>query len=205
VKVAVGTRPEASVPSGVVDAPAIRRERKVVTALFADLVGSTALTESLDPEDAMEVLGEAISQIVLVVEDLGGTVKDLAGDGVLALFGAPVAHEDDVDRAIHAGLRIVELFGNGKSRVPRLDVRVGIETGLVVLGPVGAGSRVEYGATGDTVNTSARLQAAAEPGMVVVGPATRRLAQQRFSWGEGRALTLKGKAEPVQGWPVLAP
>ncbi|CAA9273041.1 MAG: hypothetical protein AVDCRST_MAG10-3403 [uncultured Acidimicrobiales bacterium] len=191
------------------DAAGIRRERKVVTALFADLVGSTALTESLDPEDAMEVLGDAISRIVLLVEDLGGTVKDLAGDGVLALFGAPVAHEDDVDRALHAGLRITGLFGRQErstsSGGPALDVRVGVETGLVVLGPVGAGSRVEYGATGDTVNTAARLQAAAEPGTVLVGPAARRLAERRFAWGGRRELTLKGKAEPVPAWPVLRP
>jgi class 3 adenylate cyclase/tetratricopeptide (TPR) repeat protein len=187
---------------------AIRRERRVVTALFADLVGSTALTESLDPEDAMELLGGAISQIVLLIEDLGGTVKDLAGDGVLALFGAPIAHEDDVERAIHAGLRIAALFDKERaaaaSDVPAVDVRVGVETGLVVLGPVGAGSHVEYGATGDTVNTAARLQAAAEPGTVLVGPTARRLAEGRFRWGPGRELSLKGKAEPVTAWPARA-
>ena len=187
--------------------PAIRRERKVVTALFADLVGSTALTESLDPEDAMEVLGAAISQIVLVVEELGGTVKDLAGDGVLALFGAPVAHEDDPERAIHAALQIVGLFRGsaawGGADVAPVAVRVGVETGLVVLGPVGAGSRVEYGATGDTVNTASRLQGAAEPGTVLVGPTARRLTERRFAWGDRRDLPLKGKAEPVPTWPVL--
>ena len=181
----------------------MRRERKVVTALFADLVGSTALTESMDPEDAMDLLGAAISRIVLVVEDLGGTVKDLAGDGVLALFGAPLAHEDDVERAVHAGLRIVELFDGDDA--PELAVRVGIDTGLVVLGPVGAGSHVEYGATGDTVNSAARLQAAAEPGSVLVGTTSRRLAERSFEWGPRRDLTLKGKAGAVAAWPVVAP
>ena len=180
-----------------------RRERKVVTALFADLVGSTALTESMDPEDAMDLLGSAISRIALVVEGLGGTVKDLAGDGVLALFGAPLAHEDDVERAVHAGLRIVELFDG--DHAPELAVRVGIDTGLVVLGPVGAGSHVEYGATGDTVNSAARLQAAAEPGSVLVGATSRRLAERSFDWGPRRDLTLKGKAGPVAAWPVVAP
>src|SRR5918992_6365023 len=86
----------------------VREERKVVTALFADLVGSTALAERLDPEEAKLIVGEAITRIVRAVEDFGGTIKDLAGDGVLALFGAPTAHEDDPERAVRAGLSITE-------------------------------------------------------------------------------------------------
>src|SRR5438093_8591060 len=93
------------------DASPMREERKVVTALFADLVGSTALGERLDPEEVRLVVGEAIAHIVLAVEELGGTVKDLAGDGVLALFGAPSAHEDDPERAVRAALRIVQDIG----------------------------------------------------------------------------------------------
>ncbi|HJV05584.1 MAG TPA: adenylate/guanylate cyclase domain-containing protein, partial [Actinomycetota bacterium] len=88
--------------------PAVREERKVVTALFADLVGSTSLAERLDPEEVKLVVGEAIARIVRGVEDFGGTIKDLAGDGVLALFGAPTAHEDDPERAVRAGLHAVE-------------------------------------------------------------------------------------------------
>ncbi len=188
-----------AVPEGM------RQERKVVTALFADLVGSTALTETLDPEDAMEVVGGAVGQMVLVVEELGGTVKDLAGDGILALFGAPVAHEDDPERAIQAALHIIQTVAEHRRRLSTavtLDVRVGIDTGLVVLGPVGAGSRVEYGATGDTVNIAARLQGAAEPGTVLVSDATQRLAVRSFVWGERRELQLKGKADPVRAWTV---
>jgi class 3 adenylate cyclase len=123
----------------------MREERKVVTALFADVVGSTHLTERLDPEDAREILGGAVRRMVEAVEAFGGTVKDLAGDGILALFGAPVTHEDDAERAIRAGLRIISDFGAAENP---LMVRVGIETGLVVLGPVGGGGRVEYGAHG---------------------------------------------------------
>jgi class 3 adenylate cyclase len=193
----------AAVAGGGIEPGRMRRERKVVTALFADLVGSTALTAALDPEDAMDVVGGAISAVVLVVEELGGTVKDLAGDGVLALFGAPVAHEDDPERAVRAGLRIVEAVA-GAAAEHRLDVRVGIETGLVVLGPVGAGSRVEYGATGDAVNTAARLQAEAEPGTVLVSAATQRLVHDRFTWSAPRDLVLKGKDEPVTAVTALA-
>jgi class 3 adenylate cyclase/tetratricopeptide (TPR) repeat protein len=188
--------------SGSVD-DAMREERKVVTALSADLVGSTALGESLDPEDAREVIGEAIARIVLSVEEFGGTVKDLAGDGVLALFGAPVAHEDDPERALLAALRIRQQIGDYAGDVARerdlhgFGVRVGIESGLVVVGPVGAGQRVEYGAVGDAINTAARLQSAALPATVLVGPATRELTEPIFAWGAERELELKGKAAPV--------
>jgi class 3 adenylate cyclase/tetratricopeptide (TPR) repeat protein len=181
----------------------MREERKVVTALFADLVGSTALGERLDPEDVREVVGGAIAAMIEVVEALGGTVKDLAGDGMLALFGAPVAHEDDAERAILAGLRIVERIGSYSTEVARtvdvggLGVRVGVQTGLVVLGPVGAGGRVEYGATGDALNTAARLQSHAEPGTVLVGEEAYRATAPRFTWGDELDLELKGKAEPV--------
>src|ERR671935_2949464 len=89
----------------------MREERKVVTALFADLVGSTALAEGLDPEEVKLIVGEAVARIVQAIEEYGGTVKDLAGDGVLALFGAPVSHEDDAERAVRAALRIVDELG----------------------------------------------------------------------------------------------
>src|SRR6266508_2703557 len=130
----------------------MREERKVVSALFADLAGSTALGEQLDPEDAKLVIGEAIARMVHAVEDFGGTIKDLAGDGVLALFGAPVTHEDDPERAVRAGLRIagdVAEYGAEVARAWGIDglaARVGVTTGPVVLGAVGACSRIEYGA-----------------------------------------------------------
>jgi class 3 adenylate cyclase/tetratricopeptide (TPR) repeat protein len=164
-----------------------------VTALFADLVGSTELAERLDPEDAREVLGSAVRRIIAAVDEYGGTVKDLAGDGVLALFGAPKAHEDDAERAVLCGLRIVEAIRGDAT----LEVRVGIESGLAVVGAVGGGSHVEYGAVGDAVNTASRLQAHAEPGSVLVGAETRKAVEQRFEWGPAVRLTLKGKSRPA--------
>ncbi len=184
----------------------MREERRIVTALFADLVGSTPLGERLDPEELKLVVGDAVARMVSAVETFGGTVKDLAGDGVLALFGAPIAHEDDVERAIRAGLRIVEDIGAFGSEVAHawgveaLNVRVAIQTGPVITGAVGAGSRVEYGALGDAVNTASRLQAQAEPGTVLVGEASRKLADAVFTWGPGRKLDLKGKAEHVEAY-----
>ncbi len=183
---------------------ALREERKVVSALFADVVGSTALAERLDPEDVKLVIGDAVARIVGEVEALGGHVKDLAGDGVLAFFGAPTTREDDAERAVRAALRVVaELDGYGREvlrgwGVEGFGVRVGVATGSVVLGDIGAGRRVEYAAFGDTVNVAARLQSAAEPGTVLADDATHRAAESLFAWEEVRELELKGKRRPVR-------
>ncbi|MGE5461178.1 MAG: ATP-binding protein, partial [Solirubrobacterales bacterium] len=178
-------------------------ERRVVTAMFADLVGSTSLAERLDPEDFKLVVNDAIARVIGAVEAFGGTVKDLAGDGVLALFGAPQAHEDDPERAVRAGLQAVadiSAYAEEVERafgIERFGVRVGVATGAVVVGPIGAGSRVELGAMGDAVNVAARLQSHAEPGSVLVGSNTRRRVAGIFEWGEPSTLELKGKREPV--------
>ncbi len=124
---------------------AVREERKVVSALFADIVGSTALGEHLDPEEVKLVVGDAIGRIVREIEELGGHVKDLAGDGVLAFFGAPVSFEDDAERAVRAGLRIAEEMRRYATEVEQawgvegFGVRVGVGTGPVVLGEIGSG------------------------------------------------------------------
>jgi ABC-type oligopeptide transport system substrate-binding subunit/class 3 adenylate cyclase len=187
----------------------VREERKVLTAVFADVVGSTALAERLDPEDVKLVVGEAIARIVGEVESLGGHVKDLAGDGVLAFFGAPTTREDDAERAVRCALRIVGEMEEYTREVRRgwgaegFGVRVGAATGAVVVGEVGAGSRVEYAAFGDTVNVAARLQSAAQPGSVLVDDATHRAVERLFDWGDAVQLELKGKSEPVAARPVL--
>jgi len=188
----------------------IREERRVVTAVFADIVGSTPLGERLDAEEYKLVMSEAVARMVTAVESFGGTVKDLAGDGVLALFGAPVTHEDDPERAILASLRIVEEIGAFATEVAEawavegLAVRVGVESGPVVAGAIGAGSRIEYTAVGDPVNTAARLQAQAEAGTVLVGATTRGMVEAAFAWGPTRDLELKGKTEPVRAAAVRA-
>jgi ABC-type oligopeptide transport system substrate-binding subunit/class 3 adenylate cyclase len=186
----------------------VREERKVLTAVFADVVGSTALAERLDPEDVKLVVGEAVARIVGEVESLGGHVKDLAGDGVLAFFGAPTTREDDAERAVRCALRIVGEMDEYAREVRRgwgaegFGVRVGAATGAVVVGEVGAGSRVEYAAFGDTVNVAARLQSTAQPGTVLIDDATHHAVEGLFEWGERLELELKGKDEPVAAWPV---
>jgi ABC-type oligopeptide transport system substrate-binding subunit/class 3 adenylate cyclase len=184
-------------------ASAMREERKVVTAVSADLVGSTALAERLDPEEVKLIVGEAVARMVQAVEEFGGTVKDLAGDGILALFGAPVTHEDDAERAVRAGLRIVQAIrGYGQEvagawNVEGFAVRVGVATGPVVLGAMGAGQRIEYGAFGDTVNLAARLQSSARPGTVQVETDTHRMVEPLFDWSSPQELDLKGKSARV--------
>ena len=175
----------------------------MITALFADLAGSTQLGERLDPEDFRDLTGGALAGMGAAIEELGGTVRGTAGDGVLGLFGAPTAHEDDAERAVIAGLRLVEgmrEYGSEAAErwgVAALRVRVGIETGLAVLGEVRAGSQVQYDASGDCLNTAARLEGAADADGVLVGPLTHRLVSEAFDWGEPRPLALKGKAESV--------
>jgi class 3 adenylate cyclase/tetratricopeptide (TPR) repeat protein len=189
---------------------ASQEARKVVTALFADVVGSTVLGERLDPEDFTDIVGGAVREMAGCVERFGGSVSELSGDGLLALFGAPVAHEDDPERATLAGLAITESMGRYAERMSRergLDafaVRVGIETGLAVLAQMGGGDKLEYGAMGDSLNTAARLQAKADPGGVLVGPETFRLISGRFEFGQAHELELKGKAERVPAYPVVA-
>ncbi|MGZ8614600.1 MAG: ABC transporter substrate-binding protein [Actinomycetota bacterium] len=186
----------------------IRDERRDVTALFADLVGSTALGERLDPEELKLVVGDAVARMVTAIEAFGGTVKDLAGDGILALFGAPTAHEDDAERAVRAGLRIVDdiaTFGREVAEgwgIDALNVRVGINTGPVITGAIGAGDRVEFAALGDAVNVAARLQSHAHPGSVLVGQATQQVVVDLFAWSADRAFELKGKSEPVTAFTV---
>ncbi len=180
-----------------------RSERRVITALFADLAGSTQLGEALDPEDFRDLTGGALAVMGAAIEELGGTVRGTAGDGVLGLFGAPTAHEDDAERAVLAGLLLVQrMRGYAADAADRwgvtgLRVRVGIETGLAVLGEVRAGSQVQYDASGDCLNTAARLEGAADAGGVLVGPVTHRLVSEAFDWGELRPLSLKGKADAV--------
>jgi predicted ATPase/class 3 adenylate cyclase len=181
----------------------MREERKIVTALFADVVGSTALGERLDPEEASLVIGEAVARIVAEVERFGGTISDVAGDGVLALFGAPSAHEDDPERAVRAGLKVVaETVRYAQDvaaawSIEGFAVRVGINTGTVAVGPLTVGQHVKVNPIGDAVNMAARLQAAARPGRVLVGATTQRLVARMFEWGEPLQLPVKGKAEPV--------
>jgi class 3 adenylate cyclase/tetratricopeptide (TPR) repeat protein len=180
-------------------------ERRQLTVMFCDLVGSTALSTRLDPEDLRGIIGAYHRCCTELVEHNGGFVARYIGDGVLAYFGYPQAHEHDAERAVRAGLAVVEA-------VPRLatnagaplQVRVGIATGLVVVGDlIGAGAAHEHAVVGETPNLAARLQALAEPGAVVIASSTRRLTGGLFEYRDLGAVVLKGFAEDVPAWQVL--
>jgi predicted ATPase/class 3 adenylate cyclase len=179
-------------------------ERRQLTVMFCDLVGSTALASRLDPEDLREVIGDYHKDVETVVGRFDGFVAKYMGDGVLAYFGYPQAHEDDAERAIRAGLEIVTTArpvpaapGGG------LPVRVGIATGLVVVGDlVGVGEAHERGVVGETPNLAARLQTLAEPGSVVIAANTHKLTGEIFECEELGDVELKGFVAPVVAWRV---
>lgn len=190
------TTPDALVSPGA--------ERRQLTVMFCDLVGSTALASRLDPEDLREVIGEYHRDVARVVGRFDGFVAKYMGDGVLAYFGYPQAHEDDAERAIRAGLDIVATSRSLPAPPGgALRVRVGIATGLVVVGDlVRAGDSYERGVVGETPNLAARLQALAEPGSVVIAASTRKLTGGIFDYEELGKLELKGFVAPVAAWRV---
>ena len=174
-------------------------ERRPLTILFADIAGSTTIAEKLDPEDWTELVGKAFGRMNAVAARYGGTVARLMGDGVLVFFGAPVAHEDDPERAVRCGLDMVrEIDALGVE----LRVRVGINTGPVVVGMVGTDVAREYTAMGDAVNIAARMQAAAPAGGVLITAATYKFIAPLVDATDAGALELKGKTETVRGYQV---
>ena len=180
-------------------------ERRQLTVMFCDLVGSTALSARLDPEDLRAVIGEYHGCAAAVIERAGGFVARYMGDGVLAYFGYPRADEHDAERGVRAGLALVEKVAvlDTVAAAP-LQVRVGIATGLVVVGDlVGSGEAQERGVVGETPNLAARLQALAEPGAVVIAPSTRRLTGGLFEYEDLGAVELKGLGPPVAASRVL--
>jgi len=190
-------------PSAPRVAPEDRAERRQVTVMFSDLVGSTALSARMDPEDLREVISTYQKCVAETVGGFGGFVAKYMGDGVLVYFGYPQAHEDDAERAVRAGLELVAAIGRLKTRVA-LQTRVGIATGLVVVGDlIGSGEAQERGIVGETPNLAARLQGIAEPNTVVIAEATRRLLGNLFELKDLGARELKGVVEPVRAWLTL--
>jgi class 3 adenylate cyclase/tetratricopeptide (TPR) repeat protein len=188
----------------------VEGERKYVTVLFADVVDSTGLGERLDPEQVAEIMNGAFAFLNASVKKYDGTIARLLGDAILAFFGAPVAHEDDAERAVRAGLDIQAAAREYAEEVRRnygvdFQVRVGINTGLAVLAAVGDEIRTEYTAMGDTTNVAARLQSAAEPGSVLISADTYHLVKQLFELRPRGGAMVKGKSAPIVTYEALAP
>ena len=180
-------------------------ERRQVTVMFSDLVGSTALSARMDPEDLREVISAYQKCVAETVQRLGGFVAKYMGDGVLIYFGYPQAHEDDAERAVRAGLEIAAVVAKLETRAnENLKVRIGIATGIVVVGDlVGQGSAQEQAVVGETLNLAARLQTLAEPGSLVIAEATRRLLGGAFELKALGSQVLKGFGAAVPVWAVL--
>lgn len=186
----------------------VEGERRFATVLFADVARSTSIAEQLDPEDFATIMNGAFAFMNQAVSQYGGTVSRLMGDAVLALFGAPVAHEDDAERAVRAGLEMQAAAKRYAADVKAahdvdFELRVGINTGTAVLAFVGDAIKTEYTALGDAANVAARLQSAAEPGTVLISADTYRLVHPLFEFRPRGQIEMKGKSEPVECYEVL--
>ena len=179
-------------------------ERRQLTVMFVDLVGSTTLAARLDPEDMRDVIAAYHQCVVQTVARFDGFIAKYMGDGVLVYFGYPRAQEDDAERAVRAGLELVAAVHTLRPRPDtELQSRVGIATGIVVVGDlIGTGAAQEQAVVGETPNLAARLQAVAEPGVVVIATATRRLTAGLFDYEDLGAIDVKGFPKPVQAWRV---
>ena len=179
-------------------------ERRQLTVMFCDLVGSTALSSRLDPEDYREVIAAYHRAVAKIIAEADGFVCRYMGDGVLVYFGYPQAHEDDAERAVRVGLACIDAVGHLDIKSAKLQARVGIVTGLVVVGDlIGEGSAQEQSVVGETPNLAARLQALSEPQTVVIGAGTRRLLGALFEYRDLGAVDVKGIAASVPAWQVL--
>ena len=180
-------------------------ERRQVTVMFSDLVGSTALSARMDPEDLREVISAYQKCVAETVQRFGGFVAKYMGDGVLVYFGYPQAHEDDAERAVRAGLELVAAVEALKTHAP-LQTRVGIATGLVVVGDlIGSGASQEQAIVGETPNLAARLQGIAEPNSVIIAESTRKLVGNLFELEDLGPQRLKGVSVPVRAWVAVRP
>ncbi len=209
---ALHTRLTATAPEPLIQkmrAAKLTGERKPVTALFADVVGSTTLAEQIDPEDWTAIINEAFDLMSRAVFHYEGTIAQLQGDAMLAFFGAPIAHEDDPERAIFAALDMLDSIEEFASQLRHAHgiefrIRAGINSGPVMVGNIGSDLRYEYTALGDAVNVAARMQSSAQPGTVVITEMTRRLTGDTFALEDLGAIEVKGKSEAIHAFRVLA-
>src|ERR1044071_8528184 len=177
--------------------PALAEERKIVTVLFVDLVGFTARSEQLDPEDVRAIQAPYFARVRAAIESFGGTVEKFIGDAVMAVFGAPVAHGDDPERAVRAALAILEGMD--------LDVRIAVNTGEALVSVSANPAQGEGIVSGDVVNTAARLQSAAPVNGILVGAETYHATRAAIAYEVVEPVLAKGKQQPVPVWRALGP
>ena len=190
------------------DRAALSGERKQVSVLFADVSDFTSISERLDPEEVHALINRAFELMLAEIHRYEGTVNQFLGDGLMALFGAPIAHEDHAQRAAHAALAMQQTLARYRDELQRtrgidFRVRMGLNTGLVVVGAIGDNLRMDYTAVGDTTNTAARMQQLAEPGAIVVAEASQKLIAPYFATRALGAVPVKGKSQPVAAYGLL--
>src|SRR3989442_6940811 len=171
-------------------------ERKIVTVLFVDVSGFTALSEKLDPEEVRDLINACFEYLVPVVQKYEGTIDKFIGDEIMALFGAPIAHENDPERALRTALELMDAIAVfNRDHATKLDLHIGVNTGPVVTGKIGSQNRRDYSVMGDAVNLAARLEDASQDGEIYVGPSTFRQTMGLFDFEKLLPLKLKGKTE----------
>ena len=188
----------------------VEGERKLVTVLFADVANFTTISEKLDPEEIHGIMDGCFKILMDEIHKYEGTINQFTGDGVMALFGAPLAHEDHAQRACHAALAIQNsLMEYSKTLKEESSVdfrmRLGLNSGPVVVGAIGDDLRMDYTAIGDTVNLASRMESSAEPGTIIVSAHTHRLAKDFFTFEPLGFLPVKGKQDPQEAYRLLAP
>ncbi|OLS23885.1 MAG: Adenylate cyclase 2, partial [Candidatus Heimdallarchaeota archaeon LC_2] len=186
----------------------IENERRIVTILFCDVVGSTQLAENMDPEEWTEIIKVAFDSIIPPVYKYEGMIARLMGDAILAFFGAPISHEDDPERAVLAGIDILEAASKSSVIIREkwgidIDVRIGINTGLVVVGEIGSDLRVEYTAMGDAINIASRMESTAETGTIQVTQNTFKHISYLFDVEKIGRVEVKGKSDPITTYKIL--
>jgi class 3 adenylate cyclase/tetratricopeptide (TPR) repeat protein len=188
----------------------IEGERKLVTILFADVANSTAMFENLDPESVHEIMDGCFRLMMDEIHRYEGTINQFRGDGVMALFGAPIAHEDHAQRACHAALAIQTALVPYREKLQNrhgidFTMRVGLNTGPVVVGAIGDDLRMDYTAQGDTANLASRMEGSADPGSILISDNTYRLAKEFFEFATPSMFQVKGKQEPVEAYRLIKP
>ncbi|MFL5967668.1 MAG: AAA family ATPase [Gaiellaceae bacterium] len=185
--------------------PAAREERKIVSVLFVDLVGFTARSERLDPEDVRGILRPYYARVRTEIEEFGGTVEKFIGDAVMAVFGAPIAHGDDPERAVRAALAVRSAVEELNTREPELElqIRIAVNTGEAIVAVGASADRGEGIVAGDVVNTASRLQGAAPTNGILAGEGTFRATRTLFEYREVEPFAVKGKSEPLRAWLAL--
>ena len=192
------------------DRSSIEGERKLVTVFFADVANYTAMSEKLDPEEVHQIMDGCFKILMDEIHKHEGTINQFTGDGVMALFGAPVAHEEHAQRACHAALAIREVMEPYGEKIKQdcgveFKMRIGLNSGHVIVGSIGDDLRMDYTAVGDTTNLAARMESAAEPGSILVSKNTQRIARHYFEFETSDKLEVKGKVEPLEVFELIEP